>query len=45
MGVGKGTVARHIAKKTGKLFLDTDELIESEQNLKVREIFETKGEE
>ena len=34
MGVGKGTVARHIAKKTGKLFLDTDELIESEQNLK-----------
>ncbi|WP_298056503.1 shikimate kinase [uncultured Campylobacter sp.] len=45
MGVGKGTVARHIAKKTGKLFLDTDELIESEQNLKVREIFEKKGEE
>lgn len=45
MGVGKGTVARHIAKKTDKLFLDTDELIESEQNLKVREIFEKKGEE
>ena len=45
MGVGKGTVARHIAKKTGKLFLDTDELIESEQNLKVKEIFEKKGEE
>ncbi|MGP1485656.1 MAG: shikimate kinase [Campylobacter sp.] len=44
MGVGKGTVGRHIAAKTGRLFLDTDELIQSEQNAKVTQIFSDKGE-
>lgn len=45
MGVGKGTVARELCKKLKRLMLDTDDLIESSENLKIREIFETKGEE
>lgn len=45
MGVGKGTVARELCKKLKRLMLDTDDLIESSENLKIREIFELKGEE
>lgn len=45
MGVGKGTVARELCKKLKALMLDTDDLIESSENLKIREIFELKGEE
>ncbi|MDO5046776.1 shikimate kinase [Campylobacter sp.] len=45
MGVGKGTVARQLCKKLKRIMLDTDDLIESSENLKIREIFETKGEE
>lgn len=45
MGVGKGTVARELRKKLKRLMLDTDDLIESCENMKIREIFESKGEE
>ena len=45
MGVGKGTIARELCKKLKRLMLDTDDLIESMENMKIREIFEIKGEE
>ena len=45
MGVGKGTVARAIARQTGKIFIDTDDLIESSQNSKITQIFADNGEE
>ncbi len=44
MGVGKGTIAREVAKK--KIFvIDTDDLIESFTGKKIRKIFEEEGEE
>ncbi len=45
MGVGKGTLARELAKKTGIFAVDTDDLIESLENAKIKEIFEQEGEE
>lgn len=45
MGVGKGTVARALAKKTYKFNIDTDDLIESMQKQKIKFIFKQKGEE
>jgi shikimate kinase len=46
MGVGKGTVAREIYKIDKKrVAIDTDDLIESMENRKIREIFESEGEE
>ena len=45
MGVGKGTVAREIRKKSKYLAIDTDDLIESMENRKIKEIFQTDGEE
>jgi len=44
MGVGKGTLAREYSKSQGVFNIDTDDLIESSQNMKIKEIFETKGE-
>lgn len=44
MGVGKGTVARALYELTGKFAIDCDDMIESIANMKIREIFETKGE-
>lgn len=44
MGVGKGTIARELIKKSGKYGVDTDDLIESLENEKIKKIFETKGE-
>ena len=45
MGVGKGTVARALAKKSNMFGLDTDDLIESFENRKIKTIFEKDGEE
>ena len=44
MGVGKGTVARAVVKKCGIFAIDTDDLIESMQNEKIKKIFEREGE-
>ncbi len=44
MGVGKGTVARAYAKKYDIFAIDTDDLIESLENRKIKEIFEQEGE-
>lgn len=44
MGTGKSTVGIHLAKKTGKTFLDTDYLIESREGKSINEIFLTYGE-
>jgi shikimate kinase len=44
MGVGKGTVARALVKNSDYFALDTDDLIESLENKKIKKIFEEEGE-
>ena len=44
MGVGKGTVARAVVSKSDYFAVDTDDLIESIENKKVKKIFEQNGE-
>lgn len=44
MGVGKGTIARALIQKTKRFGLDTDDLIESMENRKIKEIFAVDGE-
>jgi len=44
MGVGKGTTARAYSEKYGTFIIDTDDLIESKENKKIKDIFEDKGE-
>jgi len=44
MGVGKGMIARALSKKSGLFTLDTDDLIESLENKKIKEIFADSGE-
>lgn len=44
MGVGKGRTARALAEKTGMFTVDTDDLIETVVNMKIRKIFKKKGE-
>ncbi len=44
MGVGKGTVARGLVKKSNMFAIDTDDLIESMENRKIKKIFEIEGE-
>ena len=44
MGVGKGTVARVLAQKSDYFAVDTDDLIESLENRKIKKIFEEEGE-
>jgi shikimate kinase len=44
MGVGKGSLARELAKKTKRIAVDTDDLIESIENRKIKKIFEQEGE-
>ncbi len=44
MGVGKGTIARALIKETKRFGLDTDDLIESMENRKIKEIFAADGE-
>ncbi len=45
MGVGKGTVARECAKMSEYFAIDSDDLIESLENRKIKEIFKKDGEE
>ena len=44
MGVGKGSVAREVVKHSDYIAIDTDDLIESMQNRKIKTIFEKEGE-
>jgi len=44
MGVGKGTIARGLVKKSSMFAIDTDDLIESMENRKIKKIFELEGE-
>lgn len=44
MGVGKGSVAREIVKHSDYVAIDTDDIIESMENRKIKTIFEDEGE-
>ena len=44
MGVGKSTVGKKLAKKLGLKFVDVDQLIEKKEKVKIKDIFENKGE-
>jgi len=44
MGVGKGSVAREVIKQSSYIALDTDDMIESMENRKIKTIFEEEGE-
>jgi len=44
MGVGKGSVAREVIKNSSYMAIDTDDLIESMENRKIKNIFEIEGE-
>lgn len=44
MGVGKGSVAREVIKHSEYMAIDTDDLIESMENRKVKNIFDSEGE-
>ena len=44
MGSGKSTIGKEISKKSSLKFKDTDQLIESHEKMKIREIFDQKGE-
>jgi len=45
MGVGKGSVAREVIKNSKYMAIDTDDLIESMENRRIKTIFEKDGEE
>lgn len=44
MGVGKSTIMRLLSKETKLFGLDSDDLIESFEQQKIKDIFQTKGE-
>jgi len=44
MGVGKGSVAREVIKHSEYIAIDTDDIIESMENKKIKQIFEDDGE-
>lgn len=44
MGVGKGSVAREVVNNSEYIAIDTDDLIESMQNRKIKDIFHDEGE-
>ena len=44
MGVGKGSIAREVIKNSTYMTIDTDDLIESMENRKIKTIFEIDGE-
>ncbi len=44
MGVGKGSTAREIIKQSGIVAIDTDDIIESMENRRIKKIFEQDGE-
>jgi shikimate kinase len=43
-GSGKSTVGRALAQRLGRPYVDSDDLIESESDMTIKEIFATKGE-
>lgn len=45
MGVGKGSIAREMIKHSSYIAVDTDDLIESMANKKIKKIFAQEGEE
>jgi shikimate kinase len=45
MGVGKGTIARALTQSTNYFAIDTDDIIESIENKKIKQIFKENGEE
>jgi len=44
MGVGKGSIAREVIKHSDYIAIDTDDLIESMENKRVKNIFKYEGE-
>ncbi len=44
MGSGKTTVGKVLARELEHQFIDTDDLVESNEEMKISRIFETKGE-
>lgn len=44
MGVGKGSVAREIVRQSGMIAVDTDDIIESMENRRIKKIFAQEGE-
>ncbi len=44
MGTGKTVVARRLAEKLGREFLELDAIIEKREGMSIKEIFEKKGE-
>jgi shikimate kinase len=44
MGAGKSSVGRMLARRLGRCFVETDEMIEAREGLSVREIFAARGE-
>jgi len=44
MGVGKGSVAREVIKNSPFMAIDTDDLIESMENRRIKKIFQEDGE-
>ncbi|MEA1982433.1 MAG: shikimate kinase [Campylobacterota bacterium] len=44
MGVGKGSIAREVSKNSSYMTMDTDDLIESMENRRIKKIFEDEGE-
>lgn len=44
MGVGKGSVAREVVKQSGMIAVDTDDIIESMENRRIKKIFKEEGE-
>ena len=44
MGVGKGSVAREVIKHSKYMTIDTDDLVESMENRKIKTIFAEDGE-
>jgi len=45
MGVGKGSIAREVIKNSDYMTIDTDDIIESMENCRIKSIFEEFGEE
>jgi shikimate kinase len=44
MGVGKGSIAREVTKHSKYIAIDTDDIIESMTNKKIKDIFSDEGE-
>jgi len=44
MGVGKGSVAREVIQHSKYMAIDTDDLIESMENRKIKSVFDEEGE-